>query len=342
MVGGPGFVASASPGTTAPSAPSLSDAAASGPDDIWAVGVDGSKPGIATHWDGTSWTWVPIAEPETTFLTTVGVLAPDDAWAAGHTFHLVHDHLLLEHWDGVSWKAVDVPGPTGELVWPIDMSRDGNELWLIGFVDRPGKGRMPFLQHFDGSRWRSVPAPQGSTFMELNSVYPDGAGNVWVAGSWWSHGLRQYVGRWDGQQWRRSNTGPFQGLGVHGGVDAITGRGTTLWAVADSERPWPTFLRRDDDGWHQTRIRVDGDRGASAIAPLPHAGPWVAVNSPRVAALRRTGSDWQPVGDPGSYERIAFAHALLVFSPTDAWLIGSRADIGSGRLHWDGVRWQAF
>jgi hypothetical protein len=90
----------------------LHDVDVAGPDDVWAVGgylvAQGIQIALTLHWDGTSWTTVPVSQPpERNDLDSVAALGADDAWAVGE-----HDpkgrggsqRCLIEHWDGTSWN----------------------------------------------------------------------------------------------------------------------------------------------------------------------------------------------------------------------------------------------
>lgn len=66
------------------------------PNDVWAGGdyFDGSYHGLALHYDGTSWTQVPIPGGVSEFVA----FASNDIYAAGGA---------IMHWDGVSWTIVE-------------------------------------------------------------------------------------------------------------------------------------------------------------------------------------------------------------------------------------------
>lgn len=72
----------------------------SGPSDVWAVGMKGKlfgKGGFAVHFDGRSWSDVPI--PVDLPLTDVSVRGPDEAWAVGWKGTLLR-------WDGHTWSVL--------------------------------------------------------------------------------------------------------------------------------------------------------------------------------------------------------------------------------------------
>jgi hypothetical protein len=66
------------------------------PNDVWAGGsyFDGEYHGLALHWDGNTWTQVPIPGGVMDFVA----FASNDVYAAG---------AGIMHWDGVSWTVVE-------------------------------------------------------------------------------------------------------------------------------------------------------------------------------------------------------------------------------------------
>ncbi len=88
------------------------------PTNVWAVGASGTGEPLDTlvpaaeHWDGTSWSVVPVPNPDQgtrfrDFLTGVAAISANDIWAVGVT----HTGTLTEHWDGTSWSVIRSPDP---------------------------------------------------------------------------------------------------------------------------------------------------------------------------------------------------------------------------------------
>jgi hypothetical protein len=77
---------------------------ASGPSDVWAVGISYPSSGVTAtlieHWDGAQWTIVPSPSPGATVNELNGVFAVSrtDAWAVGRSEY----RTLTEHWDGAA------------------------------------------------------------------------------------------------------------------------------------------------------------------------------------------------------------------------------------------------
>ena len=89
--------------------------------DVWAVGVQAtftSNDPLALHWNGTSWTSVPVPTPVPdcedgniqwtgNSLNDVATASANDVWAVGGDCYGIH--TLAEHWNGSSWSIVSGP-----------------------------------------------------------------------------------------------------------------------------------------------------------------------------------------------------------------------------------------
>ena len=96
--------------------------AALSPTNVWAVGVqadsdhDANVP-AAQHWDGTSWSVVPVPNPNPNsdaspnLLTGIAAVSANDIWAVGDYHVSAAIQTLTEHWDGTSWRIIRSPNP---------------------------------------------------------------------------------------------------------------------------------------------------------------------------------------------------------------------------------------
>jgi hypothetical protein len=105
--------------------------------DAWAVGYHNDSLDTL-HWDGTTWTAVPVPNPgssSTDHLSSVAAASTDDIWAVGsYSADAPRDpHTLIEHWDGSSWTVVPSPTISGMYV---DLNAvaigAGGERWAVG------------------------------------------------------------------------------------------------------------------------------------------------------------------------------------------------------------------
>jgi len=152
-------------------------AAGASPDDVWAVGFDGSGGGsrpLIEHWRGKSWERVQVPNSVGP-LHQVTAPAGDDVWASGTNFL---------HWDGRKWTEVEVsrrPGQEWHFSGLAALSR--NDLWTVGFgfsaSDPPGDTH-PILGQWNGRGWKTKVGP-GQPPIWLVSASAT-AGQVWAAG----------------------------------------------------------------------------------------------------------------------------------------------------------------
>jgi hypothetical protein len=185
---------------TGPHLSGLTALAASGPNDVWAVGdlhTDRSGASIlpsiplALHFDGHTWTSVPTptlpgALGNGAFADIVTV-SPTDAWAAGERSGKRPGAFitLTEHWDGTAWSIMPSPngGGGGSLA---TVTAAGRTIWAAG-----GAGDGPFVLRWDGVRWSSVDMP---VFPDVSNgiagLAADGGGQVWAVGSHGYYGVR--------------------------------------------------------------------------------------------------------------------------------------------------------
>lgn len=95
-----------------------------GPNDVWAVGVQG----VIRHWTGgdpkvDGWTIVP--SPVTHDLLAIWGSRPDDIWAVG-------DLGAVIHWDGTSWTERAIPFAPDRRPRFYTVTAAGDDVWIGG------------------------------------------------------------------------------------------------------------------------------------------------------------------------------------------------------------------
>jgi hypothetical protein len=149
------------------------------PDDVWAVGGNGtfgSEP-VILHWDGSGWAKaaLPVLQKANVaaFFKVWGASA-SDVWVVGH-------HGTVLHWDGAAWTEALV-GASDDLI----------SIWGTGpdhVVAVGGRGNG-IVSHYDGHAWEThslAPLPG------LNGVFLRTPGVVHVVG------ILGTIARLDGQ-----------------------------------------------------------------------------------------------------------------------------------------------
>jgi cysteine-rich repeat protein len=198
--------------TVLPTSQTITGLWGSGPDDVFAVGRNGT----ILHHDGLTWTLQPSST--TVDLHAVWGTAPDDVYAAG-------DALTLLHYDGASWTTVrtgPADGLAGEFL-AVFAAAPGNVVigGTTGLYHYNGAAlvrRSPIIgralwgtsttnifaagagiQRFDGSVWSPQPNPTG-TFLAVSGTSPNDLfavgpssysynGSSWAAGPFSDAGL---------------------------------------------------------------------------------------------------------------------------------------------------------
>jgi hypothetical protein len=218
-------VATAS-GTNAPEF--LDDVAAISPDDAWAVGEGAG--GLIEHWDGTSWEIVRTGVRG--WLTSVSAAGPNDVWAVGTDPQ--QRHTIAMHWDGRSWTSHEVPEVGGRVYRMLRsvLTISADDAWAVGSTSPLGNRSVPglaLIEHWDGTRWTTVPWRQPTRDVELHAVADAGSGEIWIGGQQLvlrPRHVEATLYRLDANTFR-----PVTGLAA-GHVDALAPAGDgRMWAV---------------------------------------------------------------------------------------------------------------
>ncbi|MFE2677300.1 hypothetical protein [Streptomyces hygroscopicus] len=174
----------------------------------WLTGFDwnpdsGAEVSYLERWTGSRWQRVSLptapggGRVRPSDITGTG---PDDVWVSADALTGEVAAPLLYHWDGGGWTVREVPTPgahpTGWTAGHAVATGRGSVYW-IGKTNDAGVPQATMAAHWDGSRWRSLPALPVD---EANAAGADGAGRLWVSG--WAPGDRHSVSaRWTGTTW---------------------------------------------------------------------------------------------------------------------------------------------
>ena len=131
-----------------------------GPSDIWAVGITNdalTRPPLALHWDGSSWTRIdpPKVGNRNQELEAVHASATDNVWAVGSYRNITSLSYLtyVVRWNGSRWDHVPLETPPN--LWPVDVWTFGpNDTWVATDVGS--------VYHWDGGGWTEFPISVGS------------------------------------------------------------------------------------------------------------------------------------------------------------------------------------
>ena len=110
----------------------MSGVAATGPNDVWAVGQDqdsGHASGaLILHYDGHAWapTVTPVVGPAS--LGGVACTGRDNVWAVGAL------GPLILHFDGSAWAAVEPPGTAAPKGLTAVIALPDGTAWAAGMM----------------------------------------------------------------------------------------------------------------------------------------------------------------------------------------------------------------
>jgi hypothetical protein len=189
-------------------------------DNVWAAGSRyGNAGGMSTglwllvlHWDGSSWTEVPVATPpggSGINFSGVRVLdavafAPNDiwfggSWAAPNSVGSVTWRPLAMHWDGNDLTIHDTPILPQIDNYVLMRQMDGTAPDDIWGMAEPitGPTTNPAVVHWDGTAWTGVYLPPTGTDVDLDDIVATGPNDVWVFGHepWTTNAFAYH---WDG------------------------------------------------------------------------------------------------------------------------------------------------
>lgn len=199
---------------------------------VWVVGQTfgpGSDQALIEHWDGSTWTAMPIAQPagEDFDLSAIQALSPSDIWAVGHIFGDSVDTLAL-HWDGKSWTQTSSqnPQPTSEFLGVRAVST--NNVWAVGIAAADGGDDQTLIEHWNGTVWKVAKA---SFPGDLLAVGASGRHDVWAVGQVFTgHRDETLTVHWDGHSWVRK-TSPNPGSTGTSLSSVVALSASNAWAV---------------------------------------------------------------------------------------------------------------
>jgi len=172
------------------------------PDDVWAVGYQETNPAtfevqpLIEHWDGTAWSLVPAApvSGNGNILQTVWAQSSDDVWTVGgFGFNGGTFEPLIEHWDGTAWSVVPAaPPPPGTNNLLLGVSgTSSSDVWAVGRSSRGLAPYRPLTEHWDGTRWSLVRAPNAGLDSSLSAVWA-ASSETWAVGGYFASDSHTY------------------------------------------------------------------------------------------------------------------------------------------------------
>jgi hypothetical protein len=308
--------------------------------------------------------WGIVASPNGTrfgdnTLMEVSAGSAASAWAVGYTGGAGTFRTMVQRWNGSRWAVLPSPNVSSldNVLSGVD-TVSADDAWAVGYANRAtprGLFHRSLIEHWNGSTWRVVPAPQAGTEDNgLWAVTALSATNVWAVGNEnvGRFTFRPLVQHWNGRAWTlvRVPSPPLTGTGASlFGVAAASPR--DIWAVGGYDtgtRFQPLVEHFNGDRWTIIPGPVAGSAVLNRVSLLPSGTGW-AVGSrgapPHARALieRFDGRRWTAVPTPqvpGSSGLVD----VLALTPHLAWAVGSYSvRPGANRTlieKWNGHAWR--
>jgi hypothetical protein len=258
--------------------------------DAWAVGSYYAPSNtnvlvsMAEHFDGTSWTEVPLPNvgPNENTLLGVSELPSGHAWAVGYYVNAEYQQrTLVQHYDGTTWSVITSPSPGAQNILYGVAAISDSDVWAVGTQkDTRGVWRT-LTEHYDGTAWSVAPAVDagsgGNNFYAVTAV---SSTSVYATGQQSGSGFPSQVltEHWNGSSWSvlstpsNASASPLP-LG-------ITGNDSLLSVVGDTESGLAPY----------TTLVAAGAPNKLSISNTPSSG--AGENDLFAAATAADGSTW--------------------------------------------------
>jgi len=306
--------------------------------------------------------WQIVASPNSTSndtLAGVTAFSPSNVWAVGYTTNLsTVQGSLIEHYNGSSWSIVPSPnavaGRANDLFSVAGTAP--SDIWSVGFYQSSRAHTHPLVEHYNGSSWSLVSAPQPAQMDGFADVAPVTTTNVWaVGGGNTGTGITPpLVEHYDGSAWTvvpTSLTGP----GWLNSIAAISA--SNIWAVgnipaAGALSHTGLVMHYDGSGWTQVTVPAPTasadwqltDVTATSASDVWAVGYGTSSSGSRQAIVEHyNGTSWSVTNIPQLSSGDSFG-AVAAISPGNVWAIGTTSVNGQSAVlveHFDGTSWSS-
>jgi len=173
---------------TLPPNSSLSAVTAPAANNAWVVGTtSGSSNAVVEHWNGKRWSLVSSPAFTNVLVSTISADSSTDVWAFGASTTTGNPEAL--HFNGTTWTAM--PVATSGVVFKVGglTALSPTDVWAAGGITAPDHVPLvPAAEHWDGTRWSLVSAPNpnpGAIYYDitLSGIAAIAANDIWAVGS---------------------------------------------------------------------------------------------------------------------------------------------------------------
>jgi hypothetical protein len=257
---------------------------------------------LLKKWDGSSWTTIPVPEPEEGSYYFVALDVADDgsAWLAGTQSDIPRERAVVLRWDGRDWEETRMPEfPLTSFVFDLDML-SANEGWAVGEYEI-NESRRALAVRWNGVAWEQMETPLEG-YASLEAVSAAASNDVWTVGD----AINPLTLHWDGATWTkyRLPRSKERSLGTY---EVETVSPTEAWIVGTWERRRYRSAIVAWDGSRWSNVAVKNFKGQDWLIDVDVGSSKWIVGEARTrdatfpAALRREDGDWVEIGsdNPG-------------------------------------------
>lgn len=199
-------VRSPNPGTTYNS---LNAVDASSSSNVWAAGNQrngGVDRTLVERLSGGAWTVVKSPNPSKkgAALYGIAVVSPSNVVATGTFDKGGVWKALAMHRSGSGWVFKNVPSPSATYSDLISVHAVGSKnMWAVGYYQTSDTYYRPLIEHFDGTKWTRVTAPdpgaQGGGLVDVSGT----ASDMWAVGFQKDGAGKRttLIEHWNGSSW---------------------------------------------------------------------------------------------------------------------------------------------
>lgn len=306
--------------------------------------------------------------PPSFTIQSLSAASADDIWGVGQsaTSNGGTSAAFAEHWNGSAWSIIPVKhagnsdlayGRSEDLTSVDAISSD--DVWAVGFYPpvaaaSPGPfsaNDSTLVEHWNGTVWSIVPAPDATAGDNLNSVSGVTPNDVWAVGgatyvipiTGGTPPISQpiaydapLVEHWNGSSWKIV-AAPTLGLDPHNPAALAKVKSLALTAspenVASADFT-SVHAIAPDDVWAAGILSFANTSSSAYRADETFTEHW-------------NGSRWSVVAAPDvtvAETKSAAGDDLVAVggSAGDVWAVGRAQPIGSLALHWNGTAWSVF
>jgi hypothetical protein len=236
--------------------------------EVWAVGnvqrKSGEAKNLMQHWDGTTWSRVPVPASGRAIDSLSGIdaappsdlpidpIGGTDLWAVGTSAKLSGaSRAQILHYDGTTWTSQAGPAVGSAHGLAAVLAISPTDVWAVGYK-KAGDEFRPLAMHFDGAIWSVIQTPgPGAGFggSSLSGLAGSSSTDLWAAGT---RGDGQpFVMHYDGTTWTVESGFP-EVTGEEAFISITQHEDGDLWAAGlniTESKVRPLLMHRAGETW---------------------------------------------------------------------------------------------